>query len=128
MADEPHDDIHSMVPSDAPNDIEGVPQFAVLRDEPFPKEISDSGYVNTPAVPSVTEPTPDPMAVQTSVSPVLNMDDLQMVFTTSNNPHHWITFSRVTPAAVVGKLVKPAKTVTKNLPLVAPTFKGRVEK
>ena len=46
-----------------------------------------------------------PMAVQTSVSPVLNMDDLQMVFTTSNNPRHWITFSRVTPAAVVGKLV-----------------------
>ena len=33
--------------SDAPNDdIAGVPQFAVLRDEPFPKEISDSGYVN----------------------------------------------------------------------------------
>ena len=100
--------------SDAPNDdIAGESQFAVLRDEPFPKEISDSGYVNkepdqAPAVPSVTETTPDPMAVQTSVSPVLNMDDLQMVFTTSNNPHHWITFSRVTPAAVVGKLVKPA--------------------
>ena len=108
--------------SDAPNDdIAGVPQFAVLRDEPFPKEISDSGYVNkepdqAPAVPSVTETTPDPMAVQTSVSPVLNMDDLQMVFTTSNNPRHWITFSRVTPAAVVGKLVKPAKTITKKPP------------
>ena len=79
--------------SDAPNDdIAGVPQFAVLRDEPFPKEISDSGYVNkepdqAPAVPSVTETTPDfatadnngsgpvgfataPMPVQTSVSPV----------------------------------------------------------
>ena len=63
-----------------------------------------------PAVPSVIEPTPDTMAVQTSVSPVLNMDDLQMVFTTSNNPHHWITLSRVTPAAVVGKLV--TKTIT----------------
>ena len=63
--------------SDAPNDdIAGVPQLAVLRDEPFPKEISDSGYVNNapdeaPAVPSVIEPTPDTMAVQTSVSPVL---------------------------------------------------------
>ena len=108
--------------SDAPNDdIAGVPQFAVLRDEPFPKEISDSGYVNNapdqaPAVLSVTETTPDPMAVQTSVSPVLNMDDLQMVFTTSNNPRHWITFSRVTPAAVVGKLVNPAKTITKKPP------------
>ena len=97
--------------SDAPNDIEGVPQFAVLRDEPFPKEISDSGYVNNaPDEAPVIEPTPDTMAVQTSVSPVLNMDDLQMVFTTSNNPRHWITFSRVTPAAVVGKLVNPAKT------------------
>ena len=81
--------------SDAPNDdIAGVPQFAVLRDAD-----------EAPAVPSVIEPTPDTMAVQTSVSPVLNMDDLQMVFTTSNNPRHWITFSRVTPAAVVGKLL-----------------------
>ena len=90
--------------SDAPNDdIAGVPQVAVLRDAD-----------EAPAVPSVIEPTPDTMAVQTSVSPVLNMDDLQMVFTTSNNPRHWITFSRVTPAAVVGKLVKPAKTITKS--------------
>ena len=107
--------------SDASHDIGGVPQFAVLRDEPFPKEISDSGYVNNapdeaPAVPSVTEATPDHMAVQTSVSPVLNMDDLQVVFTTNNDPHQWITFSRVTPAAVVGKLVKPAKTITKKPP------------
>ena len=92
--------------SDAPNDdIAGVPQVAVLRDAD-----------EAPAVPSVIEPTPDTMAVQTSVSPVLNMDDLQMVFTTSNNPRHWITFSRVTPAAVVGKLVKPAKTITKKPP------------
>ena len=57
-----------------------------------------------------------PMAVQTSVSPVLNMDDLQVGFTTNNDPHKWITFSRVTPAAVVGKLVKPAKTITKKPP------------
>ena len=59
------------------------------------------------------------MALQTSVLPVLSMDDLQVVFTTSNdphNPHNWITFSRVTPAAVVGKLVKPAKTITKKPP------------
>ena len=72
----------------------------------------------TPAVPSVTEATPDPMAVQTSVSPVLSMDDLQVASTPvlSNDPHKWITFSRVTPAAVVGKLVKPAKTITKKPP------------
>ena len=106
--------------SDAPNDdIAGVPQFAVLRDEPFPKEISDSGYVNNapdeaPAVPSVIEPTPDTMAVQTSVSPVLNMDDLQVVFTTNNDPHKWITFSRFTPAAVVGKLVKTSKSLPRR--------------
>ena len=37
-----------------------------------------------------------------------------MVFTTSNDPHNWITFSRVTPAAVVGKLV--TKTITKKPP------------
>ena len=112
--------------SDAPNDdIAEVPQFTVLRGEPFPKkEISDSGYVNNapdqaPAVPSVIEPTPDPMAVQTSVSSVLSMDDLQVVFTTNNdphNPHNWITLSRGTPPAVVGKLVKPAKTITKKPP------------
>ena len=48
------------------------------------------------------------MALQTCVSPVLNMDDLQVVFTTNNDPHKWITFSRFTPATVVGKLVKPA--------------------
>ena len=108
--------------SDAPNDIEGVPQFAVLRDEPFPKEISDSGYVNNapdqaPAVPSVIEPTPDPMAVQTSVSSVLSMDDLQVVFTTNNDPHQWITFSRVTPAAVnLSNLLRqlPKKTQRKD--------------
>ena len=105
------------IASDAPNDdIAGVPQLAVLRDEPFPK--TDSDYVNNapdeaPAVPSVTEATPDPMAVHTSVSPVLNMDDLQVVFTTSDDPTKWIPFSRVTPAAVVGKLTKkPPKEKT----------------
>ena len=67
-----------------------------------PKEVF-GGYVNNapdeaPAVPSVTdtEATPDLMVVQTSVSPLLNMDDLQVVFTTSNDPHKWITFPRAT--------------------------------
>ena len=52
--------------SDAPNDdIAGIPQFAVLRDGPFPKEISDSGYVNNaPDEAPVIEPAPDTMAVQ----------------------------------------------------------------
>ena len=48
------------VPSDAPHDIEGVPRFAVTTDEPYPKEIFDSGYVNKApdAPPSVTEAAP----------------------------------------------------------------------
>ena len=92
--------------SDAPNDdIAGVPQVAVLRDAD-----------EAPAVPSVIEPTPDPMAVQTSVSPVFNMDELQAIFTTSKDPHKLFTLSFATPPAVVGKLVKPAKTITKKPP------------
>ena len=57
-----------------------------------------------------------PMAVQTSVSPVLNMDELQAILTTSNDPHKLFTLSFATPPAVVGKLVKPAKTITKKPP------------
>ena len=62
-----------------------------------------------------------PMAVQTSVSPmsvspVLNMDELQAIFTTSKDPHKLFTLSFATPPAVVGKLVKPAKKITKKPP------------
>ena len=57
-----------------------------------------------------------PMAVQTSVSPVLNMDEFQAIFTTSNDPHKLFTLSFATPPAVVGKLVKPAKKITKKPP------------
>ena len=44
------------------------------------------------------------------------MDELQAIFTTSNDPHKLFTLSFVTPPAVVGKLVKPAKTITKKPP------------
>ena len=37
-------------------------------------------------------------------------------FTTSNDPHKLFTLSFATPPAVVGKLVKPAKTITKKPP------------
>ena len=44
------------------------------------------------------------------------MDELQAIFTTSNDPHKLFTLSFVTPPAVVGKLVKPAKKITKKPP------------
>ena len=67
---------------------DAVPSFAVMTDEPYPKEIFDSGYVNNapdeaPVVPSVTEATPDSTTsgdgsgpVVFSDAQVLNMDDL----------------------------------------------------
>ena len=99
------------VPSDAPHDIEGVSRVPVTTDEPYLKEIFDSGYVNKApdfatadngsgpvglatandgSEPAGFATAGFPMAVQTSVSPVLNMDDLQVVFTTNNDPHKWI--------------------------------------
>ena len=61
------------VPSDAPHDIEGGPMgLATANDGGETAGFATARF---------------PMAVQTSVSPVLNMDDLQVVFTTNNDPH-----------------------------------------